>query len=66
MLLIRNRAELKAHLENRVSMLDAQYRNSSGEAHALAAGQRMEGVIEALECIDAWERYETEDKGERS
>ncbi len=65
-LLIRNREDLKRHLENRLDVLTGEYRRigvgSSFTEIARAQGiyMRMEGIREALEMIKAWEQYERE------
>jgi hypothetical protein len=54
-ILIRNRAEYRKHLENQLAMLDAQQKTERrpDRARAIADGLRI-----ALEVLSAWEEYD--------
>jgi hypothetical protein len=54
-ILIRNRAEYRKHLENRLAMLDAQQKT---ERHPDRTRSVADGLRIALEVLSAWEEYD--------
>lgn len=59
MLIVRNRDEMKRHLKARLEILRGQKNYAEYKTqHTIVAevAQRMEGIKEALELIDAWEQ----------
>ena len=67
MILIRDRDELKRHIDNLISMAEAEIRSpATGLGLASRVSGRIYGLKEAFEAIQAWEDFDRATALERS